>query len=411
MRLAAVVVVYLACELVVFAFVSTRYGRVFTFSAFEARPRDVTAGQDPFRLRDVVRRIRIRKEVVHPYLGYVYDPTVESASPYGISDISPIQHRSPDTLIVAVFGGSYAEDIAHQDGPIGLAAQLEPYFPGKEIVVVKSAIGGYKQPQQLMALDYFTALGGEFDVVINVDGFNEVALPRLENIPNTNPFFPRQWHLRVRMAPDTDLVATIGEIRLLDALIRKWSDLFYSGPLRYSVTANTIWRVGDQLLYRQAVARRARLPRMSSGNDFVATGPPAVYANEDDLDAALAGVWAESSYGMQAIAAARGFRYFHFLQPNQYLEGTKPMQAEERRIAIKEDHPYASAVRRSYPVLRRTGQQLRERGVNFVDLTGVYATVREPLYVDNCCHVNPEGRRLVITAIAKAVAAGMPARE
>jgi hypothetical protein len=83
---------------------------------------------------------------------------------------------------------------------------------------VKAAIGGYKQPQQLMALNYFTALGGEFDVLVNVDGFNEVALPPLENIPQTNPFCPRQWHLRMRMVPNQEFLATVGKIRFLDAL-------------------------------------------------------------------------------------------------------------------------------------------------------------------------------------------------
>ena len=35
--------------------------------------------------------------------------------------------------------------------------------------------------------------------------------------------------------------------------------------------------------------------------------------------------WAESSFQMHAVASAKGIRYFHFLQPNQYIEGTKPM--------------------------------------------------------------------------------------
>jgi hypothetical protein len=85
------------------------------------------------------------------------------------------------------------------------------------------------------------------------------------------------------------------------------------------------------------------------------------------------------------------------------------MDADERRIAIQEGS-YADAVKHGYPVLMRLGQELRGRGVNFLDLTNVYARTREPMYVDNCCHVNPTGLRLVIAAIAKSIGAALKPR-
>jgi hypothetical protein len=375
---------------------------VFTFSAFEAQRREVKAGEDPFGMDDMPARLRIHKEVVHPYMGYVYDPSVEQSSPYGISDLSPIQHRSPDKVIVGIFGGSFADDIAYNMAD-EIAAQLKPSFPGREFVIVKSTIGGYKQPQQLMALNWFSALGGEFDIVINLDGFNDVALPSLENLPNTNPFFPRQWHLRMRTVPDTEFLATVGKIRFLDSVSARWTSLFRTGPLRYSVTANTIWRIGDQLLYNAAVNQRALLPGMSAVNGYAASGPPATYANDEEMYAAFGHLWAESSFQMNALAKAKGIHYFHFLQPNQYLDGSKPMDAEERRRAIRDDHPYAVNVRKGYPVLKALGADLARRGVNFVDLTRVFAETREPLYSDNCCHVNAAGQRIVVAAMAKTI--------
>ena len=406
-RLAAIVIIYVACELFLFAVISIKFGRVFSFRQFEARPREVTAGEDPFQLATMPARLRIHKEVVHPYMGYVYDPTVEKSSPYGISDISPVQKRSADKVIVGVFGGSFADDISYMTEPGKLADELGPLFPGREIVVVKATIGGYKQPQQVMALTYFTALGGEFDIVLNIDGFNEVALPSVENLPNTNPFFPRQWHLRTRAVPDNELLVTIGEIKHFDALAKTWSDWFYRAPLRYSVTANTIWRVGDQLLYKAAVAKRAQLPKLAHSRDYAESGPPTTYADDDELYTALGRMWAESSYEMHAVTAAKGARYFHFLQPNQYVEGSKPMGAEERGIAISSEQSYAVGVRKGYPILQQLGQDLTKRGVNFIDLTKVYASKPETIYRDNCCHVNPEGRRVVVAAIAKAVAADL----
>jgi hypothetical protein len=398
-----IAVMYVVTELLLFTAISLKFGRMFTFSAFEAQRREVNAGDDPFGMADVPARLRIRKEIVHPYLGYVYDPTVErSATPYGISDVSPIQRRSSDKIIIGILGGSFADDIAYGMTE-ELAARLRPGFPGREFVFVKLTIGGYKQPQQLMALNYFMALGGEFDIVVNLDGFNDVALPGLENIPNTNPFFPRQWHLRMRTVPDTEFLTTVGKIKFWDSLSERWTRVFRSGPLRYSVTANTIWRIGDQLLYNQAVANRALLPQMSAVNGYAAAGPPAQYANDAEMYLALGRLWAESSFQMHALAQAHGIHYFHFLQPNQYVEGSKPMDADERRVAIRDDHPYAAHVRKGYPVLRALGQDLVRRGVNFVDLTTIYADTRDVLYRDNCCHVNDAGQRIVADAIARAI--------
>ena len=401
--LCMIALMYAATELVLFAAVSIKFGRPFSFSAMEAARRVVDAGADPFGMADVPARLRIRKEIVHPYLGYVYDPRVEQSSPYGISDISPVQHRSTDTVIIGIFGGSFADDIAYGSGD-ALADLLKPRFPGKQFVIVKSTIGGYKQPQQLLALNYFTAIGGEFDIVINLDGFNEIALPPLENVPETNPFFPRQWHLRMRTVPDRDFLTTVGRIRFLDSMAEKWANVFRTGPFRYSVTMNTIWRIGDQLLYNAATNARAELPKMASGtNEYAASGPPAPFANDGEMYSALAHTWAESSFQMHALAAAKGISYFHFLQPNQYLDGTKPIGEEERRIAIREDHPYARSVRRAYPELRNRGKELVARGVNFIDLTNIFATNRDVLYQDNCCHVNDKGRRIVVEAIARTI--------
>jgi len=395
-----VVAMYVVLELLLFAVISVKFGRIFTFSSFEAQRRQVTGVQDPFGLGDAPARLRIHKEVVHPYMGYVYDPSVEQSSPYGISDVSPIQHRSDGKVIVGIFGGSFADDISYNMAG-ELAEKLAPSFPGREFVVVKATIGGYKQPQQLMALNWFMALGGEFDIVINLDGFNDVALASLENVPDTNPFFPRQWHLRMRTVPDTEFLATVGKIKFIDAVSAKWQSVFRTGPLRYSITANTIWRIGDQWLYNAAVNQRALLPKMFGANGYAATGPPAPFENESAMYAALGHLWEESSFQMNAIAKAKGIHYFHFLQPNQYVEGSKPMGANERRVAIKEDHPYRTSVMKGYPVLTELGKDLVRRGVTFVDLTNAFANTREELYRDNCCHVNTAGQRMIVDAMVK----------
>ncbi len=46
-------------------------------------------------------------------------------------------------------------------------------------MVLCFANGAHKQPQQLLILNYFLSIGQPLDMVINVDGFNEMAVSNL----------------------------------------------------------------------------------------------------------------------------------------------------------------------------------------------------------------------------------------
>jgi hypothetical protein len=75
---------------------------------------------------------------------------------------------------------------------------------------------GWKQPQQPLALSYFLSLGAKYDVVMNLDGFNELALPFLNNLrAGVYPFFPRLWNLySSRLLSDTIILQSAEAIRL-----------------------------------------------------------------------------------------------------------------------------------------------------------------------------------------------------
>ena len=99
-------------------------------------------------------------------------------TPYGYADtVSPIQTRAPGKVIIAIMGGSVAWSF-HMHGTARLRNLLEndSAMAGSEIVFVNLAVSGYKQPQQLMTMAYLLVLGAQFDLVLNIDGFNEAAL-------------------------------------------------------------------------------------------------------------------------------------------------------------------------------------------------------------------------------------------
>src|SRR5262249_42955698 len=127
-----------------------------------ARPTRGRAGEDP----------RSLPTVIHPYLGFIPEP--RKGGDLVIGEVDRIPPHADNQLVVGVFGGSFAAGMCAY-----AAKELHEVLsrPGKDAHIVCLAAGGYKQPQQLLTLAYLLAQGARFDVVLNVDGFNEVALP------------------------------------------------------------------------------------------------------------------------------------------------------------------------------------------------------------------------------------------
>jgi hypothetical protein len=376
------------------------------------------------------------REVLHPFLGFVLDPAINreqrrrERGDNEITDLGfyrppgPPPARTGDELRIGVFGGSAAFLFA-MAGRQRLIEELTRLRGNPRGIVVDSfALGGYKQPQQLMALAYLLALGERFDVVINLDGFNEVALTTAENLPaGVNPSYPRGWQRRIAGLPDLESQALAGAI-LQTRMRRERRAARYSSPfLRFSVTANLLWRVGDRALQNQAVELERRLSRRraaASSGGFQAHGPVYPPGDGDVSDPAedaetadavyrdIADLWRESSLQMHRLCEEGGILYLHLLQPNQYVPGSKPMGGTERRQAFRDDHPYRTAVVEGYPVLAEAGEALRRDGVRFHDLRYVFRDHPEPLYFDTCCHVNQRGNEILAERVAEILAESLP---
>ena len=344
--------------------------------------------------------------VVHPYLGYVRDPDKNRhTTSHGFPGTGEaVLEESGDELIVGIFGGSFAEGVYWQGVP-ALSEALQS--TGKRVRVVNFAMGGYKQPQQVLCLVYMLALGARFDVVVNIDGFNEVALPPVDNTPRgVAPIYPRAWHLRMAGFKDPEMLTALAELVALDRRRRNWAATFVKWRLHGSVALCQFWRAKDLRMAaartRMAAALGEREHAAMAG--YLATGPgPHEFADDEALYEYLVGVWAKCSAQMHAVCLAHGIRYLHFLQPNQYVEGAKPMGREERAVAIKDDHKYKPGVLKGYPLLREGGRELIGHGVNFTDLTMIFEGLEEPLYRDDCCHVNEQGYLLVGAAVGNRI--------
>jgi hypothetical protein len=356
---------------------------------------EVAPGQsaDPDSAQDEGIAQTLEREFIHPYLGYV-----RSRHP-------ALAKRARDRVVIGVFGGSMAGLFA-ASGAVEHELSRFRGFTGREILVVQGALAGYKQPQQLMALNYALVLGGEFDIVINLDGFNEIALHRTENAKKgVAAVYPRQWYARAQSLPDPVLRRLVGKSILLEEWRGTLARSFERLPLQWSVAANLVWKALDQPLAAELNATHAAFQSYEAKSDLpLVTGPAREYSSDSAMYADLADVWKRSSLQMNRLCLANEILYFHFLQPNQYVPGSKPMGSEEEREAYRETYRRKVDVERGYPVLIREGSALRKQGVEFHDLTRLFAEVEEPLYKDPCCHVNARGNELMAREIARIVA-------
>lgn len=183
-------------------------------------------------------------QILHPYTGYVVDFNEKDCGTTGFCDDRiraynrqfPGQNFVPKTgknLIVALTGGSFAYGVGNTSTPgkwEGALASI-PAFADKKIYIYTLALGGFKQPQQLNAMSMFLGIGVKFDMIINVDGFNEVALSVSENAPwGISPFFPRLWSRLVRGSKaDSKLRRLEGEVSFYQNQQVEYANQYQSG--------------------------------------------------------------------------------------------------------------------------------------------------------------------------------------
>lgn len=397
----ALVLGYGLIEAVAAGWLLARYGEL----------KQVRTIQTNIKGQDLEAIDRVQVDALHPYQGYVHYPVQDlrhrdavHMTEWGYEDTAPpLRKRGDNQVVVAILGGSVAAQFA-SGAKDRLAAALteDPRFRGRQFDFVHLAIGGYKQPQQLMQITYLLTLGGEFDLVLNLDGFNEVALSIAENYENgIFPSYPREWDSRVRTHQSWLALRTIGRTVILEDQRRLLAARFSAFPWKYSFAATSLWDAWDQHLQQGVLeALHGYRALLSQDRSAATSGPFHPFATESELYRHCIDVWQRSSLQLHELCAAHGITYYHFLQPNQYVADSKPFSQQEKLLAINPQQPYRIAAETGYPLLIEAGRQLRARGVRFHDLTQVFMQHPETVYKDDCCHLNPAGNAILADAMA-----------
>ena len=310
------------------------------------------------------------------------EPLYFSRGPFGAKDV----------VRVLILGGSVAANLSkniteepHQDfkgiqitNTDIFANILNAKLNTDRFSVWNAAFGGSKQPQQLFKLYYLLLLGEKFDVVINLDGFNEVALSLSENktlaLP---PIYPRSFSRLVHASGSLD-ISCVPEANKL-AKTYSWLPAV---ELYHLYRTTRCYHAINRTFEDDATSNISKLSNFT-------------FINDERLFESVTEIWRRSSAEIELVAQARGFDYIHVVQPNQYVPNSKIFSEVERRDLVH-DPLYGPPAKRFYSLLTfDAGQQPQ----HYLDLRYLFETNSETLYRDYCCHFTNKGMAYIAEAI------------
>lgn len=306
--------------------------------------------------------------------------------------------------VVGIFGGSVGSGFALQaqaDGYLAETLANVPAIAGKKVVVLNFSQPGFRQPQQLTTLAYFLSIGQTFDLVLNIDGFNEVVTSWKNWSDGAEPSFPADslWGAWGRQLEQQNVPVAQRGFHLANfhelagRASREHEEACVTALCYYRHKVEGLfhaWRAGEE---------RAGLPEKSEQRSQFPTKIISDFPDTFDLYGYTADLWRRSSHGMAKLTEIAGAQYIHVLQPNQWFDEAGPYEP------IKGDHVYKwviDPVNKGYRKLLAQSDALETEGINFLNGTLLFKDVPErSVYVDDCCHFTPEGYHAIFKAVAE----------
>ena len=358
---------------------------------------------------------------LHPYFGPTHRPgipfdlppelrTADAGPPISTNNFGfasrydyPFAKTNDRQFVIGIFGGSVGQYFCR----IG-ASRLEEdlrrnaRFTNRELVTLCFSHEGYKQPQQLLVLSYFLSIGQTFDLVINIDGFNEVALGNINDRYGWDVSMPSHEHLD----PLVNLVnqATLTPAKL-DSLYRITHDRERLNAIAERSNRTHFASIEFVLRQYHAFVRRRyerelvnfdKLPSNPPANSVIHVTPKVRARSGEQVFADIAADWQAASLAMNQLLAPRNVPYVHVLQPNQYYS-TRAFSDAEKKIAFNNASPFKPGAEHGYPFLEKA----LEAGA--LDAVHVFDNERTPVYIDDCCHFSVIGNGLLADFIARSV--------
>ncbi|MGE3153881.1 MAG: hypothetical protein AB7G48_02890 [Nitrospiraceae bacterium] len=358
--------------------------------------KDLTGSRNPAEEPRFENRV-----VIHPLFGYTYNPEDEGINNFGFLtgrdvfltpsgySVAGSNGRGPDSLVVGIFGGSFADYVGREHKY--LSARLKALFPTREPVILSMGVGGYAIPQTVFAYLYFREL---FDIVVFIDGLNEVWNYVENNLSGFPPEFAKAQVFRFKMArqelsPEQfDRTAKIISLKKWSTFITRWSLM---PPFKRRLVTHYLW---DTLYTHWFLAIERESMALSQS---YRTGRLFFEVPEEEILGHAARQWTLYHRLVHDVASREGSLSLHMLQPNPFVPNSKILTPEEDFI-IHHSYPVEFHVLHGYPKLRTEVAHLKDKGVLALDLSLIYQETARPIWIDSA-HPNSEGSRMVVDAI------------
>ena len=291
---------------------------------------------------------------------------------------------------IMIIGGSVAEDL-HTDSSFNklikdAIIKEHPKVKASQINIFNSALPGGKQPQGLFTLQSLEMLGYEFNLIIELSGFNETVLAINENFSEygINPIYPRAQNLRT--------IHTANYIK--NGPLSKITNIH---PLTHTLKKSGIW---DQS--RRFFQKNAR--KSSSKKLFMDFLMP---ENIEESSVLAKKIYKESVENMYYHSQRKGSHYILVLQPSHHLKNSKILSDEEKKLFYTSNHVTQWA-KKAGEIINKTYSSIDKSTFNIpdsnlVDLRGIFQENSDTLYIDECCHLSEEGMNLLSKEIIKAI--------
>jgi hypothetical protein len=316
---------------------------------------------------------------------------------------------SANQVIVGIFGGSVAAwfcEVGADRLVADLRRQLD--YASKDLVPLCFAHEGYKQPQQLIVLAYFLSIGQRFDLVVNIDGFNEVAIGSLNEQHGWDESMPSVLHLDPLIALVNQSTLTSAKLNALAAINRERARVNGLAMFLNRNRLASIDLLGGRYYtylddrYRADLVAFDQIPSAPPRQSTIHVVPPVQPRRGDAVFADIARNWIAASALMDGMLATRHVPYVHVLQPNQYYS-TRVFSDAERKVAFNTGSPFKEGAIHGYPFLERA---IAASGAPVMVFNAVHLFDAEPkpVYIDDCCHYTLVGYERIADFIAVSAA-------
>ena len=333
-----------------------------------------------------------------PFFGYVLRAGT-GVNNFGFIDDHefPVKKKATD-FVIGVFGGSVADSfITNKSRFIDRLREKVHVLKDKNVILVNLALGGYKQPQQFFIMCYFLEM---FDLVIQLDGWNESYIVTPAGIPLNFPLFSETFYNR---NPEDHI--RLQKAQELNEKSIQMEEFIQRQPLlKHSYTMKAVAQIIQTIAHQRLHDLVADLK--TSKNSIFSEQKQNLPKEEEAQ--VRADNWRKYLELEGEIAKSRNLPIFFFIQPSQYVHEGKPFTFHERESAVGKIvekpeelayYDFKNMIRGvsilAFEKIRASAQQLRKRGHNVIDLGALFKNENREIYVDKCCHINKLGNEIL----------------